>query len=41
MISDSHELYRFCATPGIEVVILKFASDYVIWVSWRYINLEE
>jgi hypothetical protein len=28
-------LYKFLATPGIEVVILLFASDNV-WISWKY-----
>jgi len=38
MVSDPHELYRFLATPGIEVANLMFASDDVVWyhgVSWR------
>ena len=37
LISDPHELYRFLANPGVEVVILLFASDSVVWASWRYI----
>jgi hypothetical protein len=40
MISDPNELYRFLATPGIEVISLMFASDDVVWVSWRF-NDEE
>ena len=40
MISDLQELYRFLATPGIEVTALIFASDDVVWASWRYIAEE-
>ena len=40
MISDPQELYRFLATPCIEVSALIFASDDVVWASWRYIALE-
>jgi hypothetical protein len=36
MISDPEKLYRFLATPGIEVANLLFASDAVVWASWRY-----
>ena len=38
MISDSQELYKFLATPGIEVGNLIFASDKVVWDSWRFIE---
>jgi hypothetical protein len=38
MISDPEELYRFLATPGIEVENLIFSSDQVVWASWRYID---
>ena len=41
MISDPQELYRFLATPGIEVANLMFASDEVVWASWRYIAEEK
>ena len=41
LISDPHELYRFLATPGVEVVNLLFASDSVVWASWRYIAEEQ
>ena len=41
MISDPQELYRFLATPGIEVANLMFASDEVVWASWRYISEEK
>ena len=40
MISDPYELYRFLETPGIEVTNLMFASDYVVWASWRFIEEE-
>ena len=36
MIPDHQELYRFLATPGVEVVNLMFASNSVVWASWRY-----
>jgi hypothetical protein len=39
MISDMQELYRFLATPGIEVAVLVFDSDDVC-ASWRYIAEE-
>ena len=38
LISDPKELYRFLATPGIEVVSLLFAGDCVCWISWRHAN---
>ena len=34
LISDPKELYRFLATPGIEVTNLMFAKDDV-WISWK------
>ena len=37
MFSDPQELYRFLATPGIELATLAFASDDSVWASWRYI----
>jgi hypothetical protein len=40
MISDPEELYRFLSTPGIQVANLLFASDAVVWASWRYIDEE-
>ena len=36
LITDPQELYRLLSTPGIEVTNLLFASDDVVWVSWRY-----
>ena len=38
MISDPHEFYGFLATPGIEVANLIFASDDVVWASWRFME---
>ena len=40
MISDTHEIYRFLVTSGIEFVNLMFASDAVVWASWRFIAKE-
>jgi hypothetical protein len=36
MITDPRELYRFLATPGVEVMNLIFASDEAVWASWRF-----
>ena len=36
LISDPQEQYRFLATPGVEVVNLMFASESVVWASFRY-----
>jgi len=36
LISDPLELYRFLATPGIEVTYLLFAGDSVVWLAWRH-----
>ena len=36
LISDPKELYRFLATPGIEVTNLMFANDDVVWISWKF-----
>jgi hypothetical protein len=41
IISDPNELYRFLTTPGIELVSLMFASDEVVWVSWRFSDEEK
>jgi hypothetical protein len=35
MITEPKELYGFLATPGIEVTNLVFASDDVVWLSWK------
>jgi hypothetical protein len=34
-------LFRFLATPGIEVTNLLFTGDSVIWVMWKYVEEEE
>ena len=36
LISEPKELYKFLSTPGIGVTSLLFASDQVVWLSWRY-----
>jgi hypothetical protein len=41
MISEPNELYRFLATPGIEVASLIFVSDSVVWASRRYTDEEK
>ena len=41
MISDPHELYSFLAIPGIEVANLMFATDDVVWASWRFMAQEQ
>ena len=41
MISEPQELHRFLATPGIEVANQMFASDDVVWASWRFIAEEK
>ena len=35
IITGPNELYVFLATPGIEVTNLAFASDEVVWHSWK------
>jgi len=40
MISDPYELYSFLATICIEVTKLMFASDDVVWATWRFIEEE-
>jgi hypothetical protein len=35
LISELRELCKFLSTPGIEVMNLIFASDQVLWISWR------
>jgi len=36
VILDPKDLYSFLATPGIEVTNLAFASDDVVWISWKH-----
>jgi hypothetical protein len=38
LISDPQELYMFLVTPGIEVCNIQFASNAVVWISWRFCN---
>jgi len=35
IITGPHELYRFLATPGAEVMNLAFVSDNVVWPLWK------
>jgi len=35
-ITERRELYRFLATPDIEVTNLMFGSDDVDWLSWKH-----
>ena len=35
IITEPHELYRILATPGVEVTNLAFASENVVWLSWK------
>jgi hypothetical protein len=41
MIADPQELSRFLATPGIEVTNILFATDEVVWVTWKCAEEEE
>ena len=41
LISDLQELYRFLVTPEVGVANLMFASDSVVWASWRYTAEEQ
>jgi hypothetical protein len=41
MIADPLELFRFLATPGIDVTNLLFATDEVVWVTWKCAKEEE
>jgi len=36
IITEPRELYTFLATPDIEVTNLVFASDDVVWLSWKH-----
>jgi hypothetical protein len=40
LFSSPQELYRFLVMPGIEVQNMVFASDYVVWIAWRYADEE-
>ena len=36
LVSSLQVMYKFLATPGIEVLNLLFASDHVLRISWKY-----
>jgi len=36
VITEPKELYNFLADSGIEVTNLAFASDDVVWISWKH-----
>jgi len=36
VITEPKELYNFLSVPGIEVTNLAFASDDVVWISWKH-----
>jgi len=36
VITEPKELYNFQSVPGIEVTNLAFASDDVVWISWKH-----
>ena len=36
VITEPKELYKFLSVPGIEVMNLAFASDDVVWISWKH-----
>ena len=36
IITEPRELYSLLATPDIEVTNLVFASDDVVWLSWKH-----
>jgi len=40
VVTEPKDLYSFLATPGIEVTSLAFASDDVVWISWKH-SVEE
>jgi len=40
VISEPKDLYSFLATPGMEVTNLAFASDEVVWISWKHAAVE-
>jgi hypothetical protein len=41
MIADPKELFRFLATPGIEVTNILFTGDEEVWATWKYAEEEE
>ena len=34
IIREPHQVYRFLATPGVDVTNCAFASGEVVWLSW-------
>ena len=36
IITEPKDLYGFLVTPGVEVMNLAFASDDVLYISWKY-----
>jgi hypothetical protein len=40
LISKPQELYRFLATPGIEVHNMLFTNDDVVWIFWQFFSEE-
>ena len=36
VIIEPKELYKFLSVPGIVVTNLEFASDDVVWISWKH-----
>jgi len=36
VITEPKDLFSFLSTPGIEVTNLAFASDDVVWISWKH-----
>jgi len=36
VITEPKELYNFLSVPGIEVTNIAFASDDVVWISWKH-----
>ena len=40
MIRNTQELYRFPATPGVEVTNQLFPGEEVVWVMCRYVEEE-
>jgi hypothetical protein len=40
MIADPQELFRFLATPSIELTSLLFAGDVLVSNTWKYVEDE-
>jgi len=41
IIADPQKLFRFLATPDMEVTNLLFAAVEVVWVTWKYAEEED